>query len=282
MTRHSTWPRCARRAVLVTVSLAGFALLSACVSNEQQQTGDDPLLVAGASDLMPAFTIIGAEFEEATGQRVVFTFGSSGQLAQQLAEGAPFDVYASADTAFVDQVLESGVGDADSRATYALGRIVLWSSSENWRQWRTLDDVVADNEVRVVAIANPEHAPYGRAARDAFEAVSLWNAIEPRLVYGENVTDTQRLAATGNADVAVIALSLAIAADEAGDGRWVVIDDHLHDPLQQDLIVTTPDSDRAMLARQFVGYVGSDDGRQVMRRFGFLLPGDDASSTGLQ
>jgi molybdate transport system substrate-binding protein len=257
-------------------ALAGLALLvSACGTTAQAVTADEPLLIAGASDLLPAFTVLGERFEEATGERVVFTFGSSGQLAQQLIEGAPMDLYASANAAFVEQVLDAGVGDPETQATYAFGRITIWSPDDAWRDWRTLDELAADAAIRTVAIANPEHAPYGLAAKQAFESAGLWDAVEDELVYGENISDTQRLAATGNADVAIVALSLALAADEAGDGTWVLLDDALHAPLQQDLVVTAADPDRAALANEFIEHVNSEAGRQVMRRFGFMLPGEE-------
>jgi molybdate transport system substrate-binding protein len=257
-------------------ALAGLALLaSACGVDAQAVTADEPLLIAGAADLMPAFTVLGERFEEATGEDVVFSFGSSGQLAQQLLEGAPMDLYASADVSFVEQILDAGVGDPDTQATYAFGRIAIWAPDDAWRGWQALADLAADDGIRIIAIANPDHAPYGRAAQQALETSGLWDTVEPKLVYGENVADTQRLAATGNADVAIVALSLAVAADEAGDGTWVLLDGSLHEPLQQELVVTAADPDRAALAQRFIDHVDSEDGRAVMRRFGFLLPGED-------
>jgi molybdate transport system substrate-binding protein len=176
---------------------------------------------------------------------------------------------------FVEQILDAGVGDPDTQATYAFGRIAIWAPDDAWRGWQLLADLAADDGIRIIAIANPDHAPYGRAAQQALETSGLWDTVEPKLVYGENVADTQRLAATGNADVAIVALSLALAADEAGDGTWVLLDESLHDPLQQDLVVTAEDPDRAALAQRFIDHVDSEDGREVMRRFGFLLPGED-------
>ena len=264
-----------RSATAAAVSAALVVLVAAaCGSDASAVTDDEPLLVAGAADLMPAFTILGEDFERQTGERLVFTFGSSGQLAQQLMEGAPMDLYASANVAFVGQVLDAGIGDPATQTTYAYGRIVLWSPDEAWGDWASLVDLASDGDVRYVAIANPEHAPYGMAARQALVAAGVFDTIEPRLVFGENVADSQRMAATGNADVAIVALSLALAADEAGDGRWVLVDDALHEPLQQDLVVVTQDPRRAALAEAFVDHVNSDEGRRVMRRFGFLLPGE--------
>jgi molybdate transport system substrate-binding protein len=130
-------------------------------------SGDAALLVAGASDLRPAFAEIGELFTAETGHEVIFDFGSSGQLAQRIIEGAPVDVYASANVSFVDEVLDSGVGDPDTKATYAFGRITIWSVAETWGGWTDLDELVADPDIAFLAIANPEHAPYGLAAKEA-------------------------------------------------------------------------------------------------------------------
>ena len=256
------------------LAAAALALVTAACGDAQAVTADEPLLVAGAADLLPAFTELGRTFEELTGEEVVFSFGSSGKLAQQLIEGAPMDVYASANVSFVERVLDAGVGDPATQATYAYGRIVIWSTEEAWRGWDSLDDLAADDDVRILAIANPEHAPYGLAAQQALESAGLWDTVEPRLVYGENIADTQRLAATGNADAAILALSLALAADQAGQGTWTLLDEHLHEPLQQDLVVTTSDPDRAALAGRFIDHVNSEGGREIMRRYGFLLPSE--------
>jgi molybdate transport system substrate-binding protein len=259
--------------VRLPLALLAFGALLGAGCGAADAADDDPLLVAAAADLRPAFTLLGEEFEATTGTPVTFSFGSSGQLAQQIIEGAPMDVFASADAGFVDAVLDAGRGDPDARATYAYGRIVVWSQTDT--RWDDVGVLAADPGVTTIAIANPEHAPYGRAAQQALTYTGTWDAVAPRLVYGENVADTQRLAATGNADAAIIALSLALASDEAGEGTWSLIPDDLHSALQQDLVIVAADPDRADLARRFVDTVMSPAGRDVMRRFGFLLPGED-------
>ena len=268
--------RRARRWGLAVAAVVGVLALAGC-GDGQAVTANEPLVVAGASDLMPAFTVLGEGFEADTGERVVFNFGSSGQLAQQLIEGAPMDVYAAANVSFVEQVLDAGVGDPATQTTYAFGHLVIWSPDDAWGDWRSLEDLAADHDVGVVAIANPEHAPYGLAAKQAIETAGVWDTLEPRLVFGESVADAHRFAATGNADVAIVALSLALAADEAGDGQWMLLGEDLHEPLQQDLIVTAEDPDRAELAGRFVDHVNSEEGRQVMKRFGLLLPGEETT-----
>jgi molybdate transport system substrate-binding protein len=261
-----------RARVLVAVAAAA-ALLSAC--DRDADAAQRPLLVAAAADLRPAFTELGDSFEDATGEEVTFSFGSSGQLTQQLLEGAPMDLFASANRAYVDQVVAAGIGDRATQRTYAFGRLVLWSRADTGVRWEDLDALVADDGLTNLAIANPEHAPYGQAAAEALRSAGIFEQLQPKLVFGENVADTQRLAATGNADAAIIALSLAVAADEAGEGRWTLLDEDLHEPLEQQLVVTSDDAALATVARRFIDHVTSGDGRAVMRRYGFLGDGED-------
>jgi molybdate transport system substrate-binding protein len=262
--------------VLLLTLVAGCAADGVSGDRDAGSDAPDRLFVAAASDLRPAFEELGRRFTETTGVPVAFDFGSSGQLAQRLIEGAAFDVYAAANAAFVEQVLDAGVGDAATQRTYGYGRLVIWSRSDRWAGWERLDDVAADPAVTTVAIANPEHAPYGSAAEQALDATGVLEVVRDRLVLGENISDTQRLVASGNADVGIVALSLAVAADERGEGEWVLVDEQLHEPLQQDLVVTTGDPDRAPSARAFADLVDSDEGREVLRRYGFVVPGEDA------
>jgi molybdate transport system substrate-binding protein len=271
-------------------SLLGSSLLLVAVAVAVAACGSDPssgspssgaggggggILVAAASDLRPAFEELGERFTADTGTPITFDFGSSGQLAQRIIEGQPVDVFASADVGFVERVLAAGIGDASTQRTYASGRLVIWSSRERWAGWEDLTALAADDGVTHLAIANPEHAPYGMAAAEALAAIDALDAVRDRLVFGENVSDTQRLIETGNADVGIVALSLAVAADERGVGRWVPVDTSLHAPLQQDLVVTSTDEDRAGAARAFADLVAGDTGREVLRRYGFLLPGEE-------
>jgi molybdate transport system substrate-binding protein len=258
---------------LVAGSAAALVLVGCATTGSASTAGDEvTLIVAAASDLRPAFEELGARYSAAGGPEVTFDFGSSGQLAQRIREGAPFDLFASADVAYVDDVVAAGLGDAATQRTYAFGRLVIWSPEDRWAGWEGLDDLAPDPDVTNVAIANPDHAPYGRAAHEALTATGTLDVVQDRLVLGENISDTQRLVETGNADVGIIALSLAIAADERGVGRWVEVDEDLHAPLQQDLVVTASDPDRAAAARAFADLIDGDEGREVMRRYGFLLP----------
>ncbi|HVR32804.1 MAG TPA: molybdate ABC transporter substrate-binding protein [Acidimicrobiia bacterium] len=260
--------------LLLGIVLATVACRSDANALDGALTGDQSLLVAGASDLRPAFEEIAALFTARTGHEIVFDFGSSGQLAQRIVEGAPVDVYASANVSYVREVLASGRGDPATTATYAFGRIVIWSRTDQWNGWETPEDLAADPDLRFLAIANPDHAPYGLAARQALESVGVWEDLEPTLVFGENISDTKRLADTGDADAALIALSLAIAA--GGQGEWALVDEALHEPLEQALVVITEDPGRKPAAAAFAGFVNGPEGREVMTRYGFVLPDEGA------
>lgn len=232
------------------------------------------LLVAGASDLRPAFEEIGTLFTAQTGSKVTFSFGSSGQLAQQITNGAPFDVFASADIGYVDRVVEAGIGDRSTKATYAFGRLALWVPARTPRRiFNVLD--LSDGSFKRIAIANPDHAPYGVAAVQALQSAKIYAFVSDRLVYGENVSDAYRLATSGNVDAALVSLSLVIANNNGG--RYIVVPADAHAPLEQALVVTAK-GERVSSAKAFVAMVSGPAGRTVMRRYGFLLPGDPKPS----
>lgn len=263
------WPRLSR----VACTAAVLALVgTGCQAGDAAVSSDDPLVVAAAANLRPAFEELGETFEAETGHPVTFSFGSSGQLAQQIVEGAPMDVYAAANADFVDRVLAAGRGDRGSRTTYAVGRLAIWASGDAWGGWESLEAVAADPAVGTVAIANPEHAPYGAAARQALESAAVWDEVRPDVVYGANVADAQRMAATGDADVGVVALSLVIAED-GDDGGWTRVPAELHDPLRQDLVVTADDAARQAAAAQFRAHITSPAGQATLARYGFDVEG---------
>lgn len=264
-----------RRMVGSALIVASMLVGSACgdSSDAAMNTSDvSEITVAAASDLRPAFEELGALFEAYTGITVTFSFGSSGQLREQIINGAPFDLFASANVEFVDEVIDAGRGVADTKADYALGRIVLWTPSGI-----TLPAEIGeltDARFRRIAIANPEHAPYGLAAKQALETTGVYSAVESRLVYGENISDTFRIAQSGNAEVGIVALSLAIA--DGGD--YTLVPAELHEPLEQALVVTSTGPTRDA-ATAFAEFLGSPEGRAVMIRYGFVLPGEPTPGT---
>jgi molybdate transport system substrate-binding protein len=255
----------------IPLTLALAFLLAACGKREPSP---DTIKVGAASDLSYAFEELGAEFTRKTGKKVVFSFGSTGLLAKQLAEGAPYDVFAAANVSYVDEVVKAGACDGATQAMYARGRIVLWSGDAVKPAPQSLADLTDARFVKL-AIANPDHAPYGKAAKQALETAGLWDAIEPRLVYGENIKQTLQSAETGNADAAFAALSLAIVTK---GGNYFVIDDALHKPIDQALVVCKHGGNPAVGA-DFARYVNSEEGRAIMKRYGFLLPGETLVSS---
>ena len=226
------------------------------------------VVVAAASDLAPAFEELGQGFEQETGTKVTFSFGSTGMLARQIENGAPVDLFAAANLEFIEQLERQGLIVPDTKALYARGRLTLWTRADSALKFERIE-ALAQEEVARIAIANPEHAPYGRAAREALESAGIWKVVEPKLVYGENVRQTMQYAETGNADVAIIALSLSVRSN----GRWTLIPEQLHKPLDQALAVVK-DGRSEGEARRFAEFINSSSGRATMRKFGFILPGE--------
>jgi molybdate transport system substrate-binding protein len=226
------------------------------------------ITVAAASDLTFAFAEVGKAFEAKTGNKVTFSFGSTGQLARQLGEGAPFDVFAAANVAFVDEAVAEGACDGASKALYARGKIVIWGKAGGPVTATTQLADLKDKKFVKIAIAQPEHAPYGKAAKQALEGAGLWKAVEAKIVYGENIKQTMQFAQTGNAEAAIVALSLAIVDKE---GVYAPIDPAAHGPLDQALVVCSHGKNTGG-GKAFTAFVGSDEGKAIMAKFGFSLP----------
>ena len=233
----------------------------------------EPLRVAAASDLASAFPEVGKAFEAATGRKVDFSFGSTGLLSKQISEGAPYDVFAAANLAYVDEVVRANACDGSTKQLYAKGRIVMWSTDKSLLP-ATLEGL-RDKKLAKIAIANPDHAPYGLAAQQALTKAGVWADVKPRAVYGENVQQTMMFAQSGNAEVAIVALSLAL---EHKDGGYVLIDADLHAPLDQAMVICKGGSagNKPNEARAFLDFVASPSGHDIMRKYGFLLPGEAA------
>jgi molybdate transport system substrate-binding protein len=231
-------------------------------------------MVAAAADLSSSFKDLGAAYEKRTGRPVVFSFGATGLLEKQIAEGAPFDVFAAANVSYADDAIRAGACQADSKALYATGHLVLYAPADAAFAPKTLGELV-DDRVKKIAIANPDHAPYGLAARQAMQRAGVWDGVHTKVVYGENVQQAMQFAQSGNAEVAIVALSLAIVAP--GSSSPIPMD--LHDPIDQAMVACTGGRAGAEAGRSFIAFAQSADGRAVMRRFGFLLPGESLTPT---
>ena len=259
-----------RRALL----LAAPALLPGVAARAQGAGPDGPVLVAAASDLQFALEEVAARFRADTGLDARLVFGSSGNLARQAEQGAPFQLFMSADESFVLRLAERGVA-RDPGALYAKGRIVLFappgspvSVDERLDGLRAALDA---GQVQRFAIANPEHAPYGRAAEQALHTAGLWERIEPRLVLGENISQAMQFATTAGAQGGIVALSLARAPQTQGRGTWALLPDAWHKPLLQRMALLRP---AGAAAERFYTYMQSPAAREVMRGYGFALPGE--------
>jgi molybdate transport system substrate-binding protein len=266
-----------RNAVIATIVVALLgASLTGCGDDRSPSGIASPaaeITVAAASDLRPAFEELGEAFSRRSGTRVTFSFGSSGQLSEQIVNGAPFDLFASAAVEYVDKVIAAGRGRPETKADYAYGRVVLWTLRGVAPAGGVAE--LAGPAYRRIAIANPEHAPYGLAAKQALEAAGVYHAVKDRLVYGQNISDTMRIAQSGNADVGIVALSLAIAQG----GTYSLVPDALHEPLRQALVVTATGA-RGDAARAFASWISNPEGRAVMVRYGFTLPGEPEATAG--
>jgi molybdate transport system substrate-binding protein len=243
-------------------------LLISCTASKREAE----LTVSAASDLMPAFQELGRMFEQKHGTRVVFNFGSTGQLAQQIEKGAPVDLFAAANVSFVDDLESKGLTIPETKALYAQGRLTLWTRSDSLLAIGRIEDLVRP-EVKKIAIANPQHAPYGQAAKEALERAGIWDAVLPKLVYGENISQTLQFAQSGNVDAAIVALSLS----NESEGKWKLVPAELHNPLNQALAVVKGARNEKD-ARAFAAFINGLEGRTVMRTYGFVLPGEDVSN----
>jgi molybdate transport system substrate-binding protein len=222
------------------------------------------ILVAAASDLAAAMPALALAFESQTGTAVTATLGSSGQIAAQIAAGAPVDVFLSADAGWIDRLEGAGRLEGGTRRVYAYGVLVLLAG----RRAAPADIAsLADAGYARIAIANPEHAPYGSAAAAALRSAGVYDVVAPRLVLAENVRQTVQFAETHAVDVAITALSLMDSARH----QWTRVPGELQPPLVQTAAVVrgTSNSDAAAA---FVAFTGSAEARAILQRFGFILP----------
>lgn len=228
--------------------------------------------VAAASDLQFALSDIGERFRRETGQDVKLTFGSSGNFARQIAQGAPFEMFLSADEGFVHTLADGG-HTIDRGVLYALGRIVLFAPLGSPLRVDAgltgLRSAMAEKRIRRFAIANPEHAPYGRAAEQVLRGQGLWDSLQPLLVLGENVSQAAQFATSGAAQGGIFAYSLVLSPNVAGRGTYVLLPPEWHAELAQRMVLLKT---AGGTAQAFYHYVQQPAAREIFRRFGFALP----------
>jgi molybdate transport system substrate-binding protein len=235
-------------------------------ADKNGQNGSQGLTIAAASNLTDVLAEIGPRFTSKTGIRVVFSFGATADLAKQIENGAPFDVFAAADTEHVEQLELKGLLTPGSRALYARGRLVMWLPPGSNLKAQRVQDITA-KEFERIAIAKPDVAPYGRAAVESLRALGIWDQIEGRVIYGQNVSQTKQYAGTGNAEVAFIPLALV----KPGEGNYVEVSEDLHRPIDQALGIVK-DSPNQTEAHQFVEFLLGAEGQEILKKKGYDKP----------
>jgi molybdate transport system substrate-binding protein len=261
-----------RRRLGIIAWICAALVAAGCGSAPQPPAQRGRVRVAAASDLNAALTDVIARFGAAHDVDVVVSYGSSGNFYAQLLNQAPFDVFLSADVTYPNQLASRGLTLPQSEFTYAFGRLVLWAPSAS-----PLDveheglQALKQTSIAHVSIANPEHAPYGRAAVAAMQAAGVYDAARPKLVLGENVAQALQFVQSGAADVGLVAMSLALAPNVKGKGRVFEVPSASYPRLEQGgaILKWAADVDAA---RAFRGFLLSADGQAILKQFGFSLP----------
>lgn len=237
------------------------------------ESGEAPVVAAAAS-VQFALEEIVAAYHAKSGHRVRFSLGSSGNLARQIRQGAPYQIFISADERFVLELARDGITE-DSGTLYSIGRIVLFvphgSPLEADGSLEDLGKSLGDGRLKRFAIANPEHAPYGQRAEEALRSAGLWEAVRNHLVYGENVAQAAQFAASQNAQGGIIAESLARSPKVSASGSFALIPETMHRPLRQRMVLVRG---AGPVARQFYAYLATPPARAVFAKYGFSLPGE--------
>ena len=263
-------PRRSLRALLLAIMLAAAAGWAASARAQDAPT------IAAAADLQFALTEVATAFEAETGLEVKLAFGSSGNFARQIRQGAPFQLYLSADENYVLDLARDGF-TRDGGELYAVGRLVIIvPHGSPLKADGSLDDLRAaleDGRVQKFAIANPEHAPYGRRAEEALRHAGLWQAIQHRLVLGENASQGAQFATSGSTQGGIIAHSLALSPQVSALGTFELIPAEWHAPLRQRMVLL---EEAGATAERFFAFVRRPAARAIMRRFGFMLPGEES------
>lgn len=226
------------------------------------------LSIAAASDLRYALDSIVTEFSKDADHKINVTYGSSGKLTQQIIHGGPFDMFFSADVSYLETLQENKRLASDIQI-YGKGRLVLWSPIEDVKTKGL--SLLRESRIKKIAIANPEHAPYGKRAMEALAFFKLSNTTASRLVYGENVSQAAQFVLSGNADAGIIALSIALSPNMQREGYYYIIDEKSHEPLLQGVVITSYGKEND-LAKSFFTFLKGNTAQSILRKFGFDIP----------
>ena len=231
----------------------------------------EEITIAAASDLSFAFREIATEYEKASGNQVRLTLGSSGNFYAQIQNGAPFDLYFSADINYPKKLEEAGLAVPGSLYPYAIGRIVMWVGNESHIDPSKGLEILREPTIKKIAIANPKHAPYGRAAVAAMEHAQVYDRVKDKLVLGENISQAAQFIESGAADIGIIALSLALAPPMQVAGHYWEIPAHMYPPIEQGAVILRGGKHQD-IAKTFLSFVQDAEGQAMMKRYGFVAP----------
>jgi molybdate transport system substrate-binding protein len=243
-----------------------LAVVSTSLCSAQEIT------IAAAADLQFAFQDVGARFQNETGDTVNLVFGSSGNFFAQIQNGAPFDLFFSADVGYPEKLEAAGLTEPGTLYRYATGRIVLWVPSQSKLDLRQGLRVLLDPRVKKIAIANPQHAPYGRAAVAALQREGLYGQVADKLVLGENISQTASFVVSGSTDAGILALSLTLAPSMRKKGRYQEIPASDYPAIEQAAVVLKSSRHR-QIARQFLAFLRTPQIQALMEGYGFAVPG---------
>jgi molybdate transport system substrate-binding protein len=242
-----------------------FSLLAPALVAEQVQ-------VAAAADLNYAMKDLAARFEQKTGNKVDLSFGASGNFYSQIQNGAPFDLFFSADLDYAKKLAEAGKIDSASVRTYAIGHLVLWVPNSSQLDPEKLKmDLLLDPSIKKIAVANPQHAPYGRAGMAALEHFGLKDKVADKIVLGENISQTGQFVQSGNAQAGLIALSLAMSPAMKSAGKYWEVPQDAYPEIQQGVGILSS-SKHKQAAQAFIDYISSPEGTAVLEQYGFRVP----------
>ena len=247
---------------MIKITLLFITLIS--FLNSSQAFSKTIVSIAAASDMKFAFDDLKKEFEkENSDSEISLTFGSSGKFYEQIKNGAPFDLFFSADIDLPNKLHLSGIGSGVS--SYAIGKIVVWSTK--YKDVKI--DELSDLKFKNIAIANPEHAPYGKKAQEALMKLNLYEKIKGRLVFGENISQAAQFIETGAADVGIVALSIAMAPKLKNQGSYTLVSEKLYSPLIQGFILLKKEN---LSAVKFCQFIETEKAKMILSRFGFTNP----------
>lgn len=256
---------------MIRRNLAAILVLAIALPACAQVQSTETISIAAASDLVHCLEELNAAFKQAHPQGdLKASIGSSGNFFAQIQNGAPFDVFLSADVQYPQALIKAGLADSSSMAIYAIGRIVLWTVKPDLEVSRGLQ-ILRDTKVQKFAIANPEHAPYGRAAKAALEHYKLWQPLQAKIVLGDNIAQTAQFVQTGNVDAGIVALSFVVSPKLANTGKFYEIPEDAYARLEQAAVLTKHGTNNP-LAETYLAFIRSAEARTIFNRYGFRLP----------